>query len=261
MGETFNVPLPELEVDITENMSVDSTVESEAENFVESGQEETKETEGAILEESEVAETGSDGEEGQLDSIDSQAIVEGTDSMKDEKTLSTIEMMAQSIAELKLQVQSIESVNRQIFDETRRSLNSLIKTNDRLHAENQKLKEDMYSKMLKPVLMGVCQVANNLNKDINKETDERTKERLLDVRDDVIDVCLSNLGVEVYEAGVGDDFDEMRHRLVKSIETDDSDKHRKVQEVLGQGYLWRKNDEMIVLEPCKVNVYNVNHNK
>lgn len=178
-----------------------------------------------------------------------------------EEVMAAIDQIDKKVEQMNVQIQAVESANRQMAEETRRSLNSVIQTSDRIHAENQRLKDDMYSKMLKPVLMGLCQVANNINKDIKKEADERTKTKLVDIRDDVVDVCLANLGVEVFEAKMGEEFNELRHRLVKSIATEDAGQHRKIQEVLGQGYLWRKNSEIIVLEPCKVNVYNFKQSK
>lgn len=258
--------IPELEVDITRNMPVNHEENISSEPKL---QARLQHAVSDMLEEKSEDKKGTEILNERTEDKKTEDLME--DSFSDDKAkdfdgeignvMHLLETITQSINQLKQQLQSVESANRQLAEETRRSLNSVIQVDDRLHAENQKLKDDMYSQMLKPVLMGLCQVANNISKDIKKETNEKIREKLLDIRDDVVGVCMSNLGVEVYEPEVGEDFDELRHRLVKSIVTENENEHRKIQEVLGQGYLWRKNSEMIVLEPCKVNVYNLNHNK
>lgn len=280
MGETTEMGIPELEVDITgdvsknheENVSEKPLFQDELKNSISHILDEEKDAEvsdgNAKPENEGVQHTGKEKPAG---CQESDTVLRDTDKEEQDKLgrlqdqVGDISIMLQSVTrsidQLKMQVQSVDSANRQLAEEARRSLNSVLQVNDRLHIENQKLKDDMYSQMLKPVLMGLCQVANNINKDIKKENDEKVKGKLLDIRDDVIGVCMSNLGVEVYEPKIGEDFDELRHRLVKSIATEDEKEHRKIQEVLGQGYLWRKNSEMIILEPCKVNVYNVNYRK
>lgn len=267
MEEMREMDIPELDVDITrpvlegevgaeeENVSAKPTAAEGLDSSVRHDLSGERAAEEVLPEDSESGDIAEDSGNGEKE--DGLAFLQ--EELKDMSM--ALKAITKSLDQQKMQIQSVDSANRQLAEETRRSLNSVLQVNDRLHMENQKLKDDMYSQMLKPVLMGLCQVANNINKDIKKEMDEKIRGKLLDIRDDVVEVCMSNLGVEVYEPKAGEEFDEMRHRLVKSVATDDENKHRKIQEVLGQGFLWRKNSEIVILEPCKVNVYNVNHSR
>lgn len=184
-----------------------------------------------------------------------------------------LEEIREDINKLEDRIGAMESQLKQIFNDMKKSqqnqnavsaqtkllIDRVSEINDRLHEENQKLKNDMYGEMIKPILLEFCGINTELSRDINRNRSKGNIEeagRLQEFRDTIVRTALEHVGVEVYEPEVGKDFDAKLHRVVKSLPTEDDSLHRKIESIVNQGYLWSKNGQMQVLVPCRVNVYN-----
>lgn len=127
---------------------------------------------------------------------------------------------------------------------------------DQMHAELQKYKDDMYSQLVRPVLLDVIEVRDSILR-ISKayaskpegEQDVPLKtfsEYAYDVQEILEKNCIS-----IYDSCEGDLFDPARQRAVVKIPTPVEDLHGKVAESqsCGYGYLGK------TISPEKVSVY------
>jgi molecular chaperone GrpE (heat shock protein) len=134
----------------------------------------------------------------------------------------------------------IDSLN-QLFSEKIQHMEHKGKIIDQVHKELQKYKDDIYSHVLRQVLLDIIEVRNSIlritdfylkkpegEQDIPNET---FAGYALDIQD-----ILEKNDVEIYESSPGDSFLPVKQRVIKKIVTGNSELHGKVAESLSCGY-------------------------
>ncbi len=110
-----------------------------------------------------------------------------------------------------------------------------------LYAELQEYKKGLYSSVMKPLLMDMIQVRNDILKQGNsliKKNGEDTMIKVstfLSYAEDIQDI-LEKYDVDVFSSQSGDDFDARRHKMLKKVDTDDVTLNKKICESLAEGY-------------------------
>jgi molecular chaperone GrpE (heat shock protein) len=112
---------------------------------------------------------------------------------------------------------------------------------DNMHKELQKYKDDMYSMLLKPILLDIIELRESVLRVCSVYSSKPEGERNIPLdtfsiyADDVRDILERN-GVEVYKSGAGEKFVPVRQKVIKKIPTDSPETHGKIAESLGSGY-------------------------
>lgn len=127
---------------------------------------------------------------------------------------------------------------------------------ENLHRELQQYKDDFYQSLLKPILMDLVMVREDLSKIVRHYTGDETdlsKENMLSLLEgfaqDLGDV-MEKYDMEVYSVD-SDKFTPIRQRAVKVIKTSDPDLDKTIAERLSSGYSLKDR----VVSPEKVIVY------
>ncbi len=127
---------------------------------------------------------------------------------------------------------------------------------DQMHKELQKYKEDMYSQLVRPILMDVIEVRDSIMRMaatyLAKPEGEQSipNKTFSDYAYDLQDILEKN-SVEIYRSKSGDDFTPLKQRVVKKVATSDETLHGKVADSLSCGYSY--NGRTISAE--KITVY------
>lgn len=151
----------------------------------------------------------------------------------------------------------IDSLN-QLFSEKIQLMEHKGKIIDQMHKELQKYKDDIYSQVLRQVLLDIIEVRDSIlritdfylkkpegERDIPNET---FSGYALDIQD-----ILEKNGVEIYESSPGDSFSPVKQRVIKKIVTGNSELHSKVADSLSCGYEY--NGKTISAEKVAVYFY------
>ena len=127
---------------------------------------------------------------------------------------------------------------------------------DQMHKELQKYKEDMYSQLVRPILLDVIEVRDSIMRMaatyLAKPEGEQSipNKTFSDYAYDLQDILEKN-SVEIYRSKLGDDFTPIKQRVIKKVATTDEALHGKVAESLSCGYSY--NGRTISAE--KITVY------
>ena len=112
---------------------------------------------------------------------------------------------------------------------------------DQMHKELQKYKEDMYSQLVRPILLDVIEVRDSIMRMaatyLAKPEGEQSipNKTFSDYAYDLQDILEKN-SVEIYRSKSGDDFTPIKQRVIKKVATSDESLHGKVAESLSCGY-------------------------
>lgn len=112
---------------------------------------------------------------------------------------------------------------------------------DQMHKELQKYKEDMYSQLVRPILLDVIEVRDSIMRMaatyLSKPEGEQSipNKTFSDYAYDLQDILEKN-SVEIYRSKSGDDFTPIKQRVIKKVATSDESLHGKVAESLSCGY-------------------------
>lgn len=127
---------------------------------------------------------------------------------------------------------------------------------DQMHAELQKYKEDMYSQLLRPVLLDVIEVRDSIQRMAANYLARPEGEQSIPNQTfagyayDLQDILEKNQ-VEIYRSEPGNSFTPLRQRVVKKVKTDEESLHGTLAESLSCGYAYQGR----VLSPEKIAVY------
>lgn len=127
---------------------------------------------------------------------------------------------------------------------------------DQMHKELQKYKEDMYSQLVRPILLDVIEVRDSIMRMaaayLAKPEGEQNipNKTFSDYAYDLQDILEKN-SVEIYRSKLGDDFTPIKQRVIKKVVTHDESSHGKVAESLSCGYSY--NGKTISAE--KITIY------
>lgn len=134
----------------------------------------------------------------------------------------------------------IDSLN-ELFSEKIQHMEQKGKVIDQMHKELQKYKDDIYSQVLRQVLLDIIEVRDSIlritNFYLKKPEGERDipNETFAGYAFDIQDILEKN-GVEIYESSSEDSFSPVKQRVIKKIVTGNSELHGKVAESLSSGY-------------------------
>lgn len=129
---------------------------------------------------------------------------------------------------------------------------------DKMYDELNSYKTDIYSKILKPIIMDLIMYIDDTNKilrDIEKDNAEKIFKVLKDVPEDLLEVLERN-GVEAFHENT-EIFNAKTQRVLKTIPTDDPEMDDKIESRIRQGYKW--NDK--VIKPEMIQCYKYSQNK
>ena len=127
---------------------------------------------------------------------------------------------------------------------------------DQMHSELQKYKDDMYSQLIRPILLDIIDVRESIRHLADVFRAKPEDERYIPLNDfslytyDMGDILEKN-NVTIFDSKCGDDFTPTKHKVIGTIETSDKGLDRKIADSLSSGYEY--NGRFIVSE--KVAVY------
>ncbi len=126
---------------------------------------------------------------------------------------------------------------------------------DSMHAELQNYRNDMYAMLLKPLLVDIIEVVDNIRKAglAFAEKGEAEKKASTIITDFILDLhnVLDSYGVEVFKGMPGDNYTPIQQRIVSVIVTNQPELNSKIAESLGFGYRYKGK----VIWPEKVKTY------
>ncbi len=160
------------------------------------------------------------------------------------------------VPELKAVHSNIQDLQREFHEKIKRDA-SKEKIIDNLHDELQKYRDNFVKSNLKSVIMDIIKVVDDIRKlvDYYRVTEPSQDDipkllsQLAGISTDLEDICLWH-GVERFNAE-NDHFDPTRQKILKQIETQQTEKDKRIAEQLRPGYMW----EGRVLRPEMVSVY------
>ncbi len=126
-------------------------------------------------------------------------------------------------------LESVESLHS-LFNARIMHTNYEEKIVDQMHKELQKYKEDMYSQLVRPILLDVIEVRDSIMRMAatylaKPEGEQNIPNKIFsDYAYDLQDILEKN-SVEIYRSKLGDDFTPIKQRIVKKVVTTDESLH------------------------------------
>lgn len=114
---------------------------------------------------------------------------------------------------------------------------------DNMHSELQKYKDDMYSQLIRPILLDIIEVRDSIMRVSAAFLDKSEGEQDIPNKTfsgyafDLQDILDKN-NVEIYRSNNGDTFVPVKQRVIKKVATDNQELHGKVAESLSCGYIY-----------------------
>jgi molecular chaperone GrpE len=108
---------------------------------------------------------------------------------------------------------------------------------DRLHEENQQLKQGTYRVILEPVVADLIRVHDQLSREARRGADQGG---LIGSFAAEVAEVLDRCGIEVFDAAPGESFASDRHRPLAVVPTDDPSQHNTVAESVAAGFYDRQ---------------------
>lgn len=129
---------------------------------------------------------------------------------------------------------------------------------DKMHKELQTYKNDMYSQLIKPILIDIIEIRDSIIKMSNlylekpEEQQNIPNKMFLDYSLDLQDILEKN-EVGMYKSEIGDLFTPIKHKVIKKIDSEDKELHGKIAESFSSGYSY--NSRVISAEKVAVYYY------
>ena len=129
---------------------------------------------------------------------------------------------------------------------------------DKMHSELQRYKEDLYSQLVRPILMDVIEIRDSIRRMADVRKNKPLEEQSIPLKDftifiDEIDIILDKNNIEVYSSTSGSDFVPVRQRVTQKVVTHDQALHGKIASSLSDGYNY--NGKTISAEKVSVYLY------
>lgn len=127
---------------------------------------------------------------------------------------------------------------------------------NRMHAELQKYKDDLYAQLLRPVLQDIIEVRESIRRISENFASKPEEERMVPLKTfsdymfDMGDILEKNQ-IHIFDSKQGEDFQPLKQRAVKQIFTPVEEEHGKIALSLSSGYEYLGN----IFSPEKVAVY------
>jgi len=180
------------------------------------------------------------------------------------ESVSKEELMSQQISSIKNSMhQSFESISDKLEGITRKFQSKIqydvSKQNmiDKLHAELQQYKDGLVYQILRPIVMDIIHLYDDMGKMIRdsqtkNDVNDQLIESLLNYQETIEDL-LYDYGFEAYETD-NEEFDPKRQHIIKTIPTSNPEKSRKIQERLRKGFIYE--DIVVRREFVKTYLFN-----
>ena len=184
-----------------------------------------------------------------------ESVIDVDNASSDENTgsnNSSLEKIEELYEHLSEQISAMEA----LFNKRIMYTNYEEKIIDKMHSELQKYKEDLYSQLVRPILLDVIEVRESITKNaeiyLKKPEGEQSipNKIFADYAYDLQDILEKN-NVEIFKSESGDTFVPVKQSVVKKEYTNDKTLHGKIAESLSSGYSY--GDRVISSE--KVTVY------
>ena len=127
---------------------------------------------------------------------------------------------------------------------------------DQMHAELQKYKDDMYSQLVRPILLDMIEVRDSILRMSNVYAEKPEEEQNIPLRVfrdysyDIQDILEKN-NISIYFSEEGDEFNPIKQRALKKVKTSVEELHGKIAESMSSGYEYLGKP----ISPEKVSVY------
>lgn len=182
----------------------------------------------------------------------------GRISEREEKILGQIQKLQHELTEsARREEQLIQLVNEQnrLFKTRFSQDEQKEKLIDKMHEELQKLKADLYKNLVRPVLLDVIHIRDNMHRmqaDLNKKYPEGMvpiktfSEYSVDLAD-----LLEEHGVEIFEEKTGTPFIPVKQKVINRLVTNEKDRSGIIARSTSSGYIYNGQ----VISPQRVDVY------
>ncbi|MDO5291383.1 MAG: nucleotide exchange factor GrpE [bacterium] len=177
------------------------------------------------------------------DNLEEQQPIEMMAVAAEQEEKQTTDLPLQEIKEkLDITTELLETLSKQFrdrisYDEKQE------KIVDSMHAELQNYRNDMYAMLLKPLLVDIIEVVDNIRKAGIAFARKGDAEKLAStiITDFIIDLhtLLNSYGVEVYKGTPGDNYTPIQQRIVSIVSTNKPELNSKIAESLGFGYIYK----------------------
>ena len=171
------------------------------------------------------------------------------ESMEKDELLKKLEYVSEHLGQLEKDFEE-----RFLYDEKQEKLI------DQMHGELQNYRNDLYGSLIKPILIDIIEVVDNIRKaGVTYAAKGAEEAAAVSVITDFIEdlhYILNNYGVDIYKATAGEPFIPVRQRILSTIATNSLELNGKISESLGFGYFYKGK----VLWPEKVTVYKYQSN-
>ena len=137
---------------------------------------------------------------------------------------------------------------------------------DNMHGELQKYKEDLYSQLVRPILLDIIEVRDSILRISSTYLAKQEGEQDIPNKIfsgyafDLQDILEKN-NIEIYRSDAQEEYVPVKHRVIKKIFTSNREEHGKICESLSCGYSYNNR----VISPEKVTIYifdeNINSEK
>ncbi len=127
---------------------------------------------------------------------------------------------------------------------------------DQMHAELQKYKADMYSQLVRPILLDIIDIRDSILRVSQTYAAKPEEEQVITLKmftDYTYDIqeILEKNNINIYKSEIGDAFIPVRQRVVKKVATPNEELHGKIAESIGDGYEYLGK----TISPEKIAVY------
>ena len=132
---------------------------------------------------------------------------------------------------------------------------------DQMHGDLEKHKEDMYSKIMRPVLMDIISLRDDMMRIVEANSINAPEKPTIPLGTfevyayTALDI-LERYSVEAYKSEVGDDFTPIKHRVLKKVATPDQNLNKKIAKSVSDGYSYM--GKVISAEKVEVYAYDPN---
>lgn len=164
-------------------------------------------------------------------------VVEQTEEQKECKNDDSLSVIYEGLQELSNKVEQMNQLFMQKIAHTTHEE----KIVDQMHAELQKYKQDMYSQLVRPILLDIIEMRDSiLRMSANFASKPEGEQNIplktfSDYAYDVQDILEKN-NITIYDSKEGDEFSPIKQKAIKKVTTPVEELHGKIAESLSSGY-------------------------
>jgi len=127
---------------------------------------------------------------------------------------------------------------------------------DQMHKELQRYKEDIYSQLVRPILLDIIAIRDSIQRVSSAhrskpEDEQHVPLKTFETYAFEVQEILENNNIEIYKSEINTDFVPVRQRAIKKVAATDECMHGKIAESLSDGYAYMGK----TITPEKIAVY------